>query len=294
MSALNLDRQPDLHNPIAVVAFAGWNDAASAATNAARFVVRRLGARRFASIDPENFFDFSSTRPSVRIDSRGTRQIEWPSNDFFYARNPTGPHDVVLFVGTEPSLRWKQFTQMHADLFRDLGVQLAVSLGALMADVPHTRDVRVTGSAQDPELGALLNLSPSRYEGPTGIVGVLHEALRVDGLHAASLWANVPHYITTSQNPPATLALLKRLQPITGLEFDLSDLQAAGGRFVAEVETAIQGNPEIVDYVRRLEQAVDEGRAEDEAAGNLPAPGELVLDIEEFLRGQRDEDSSGN
>lgn len=294
MDALKIDRRPDLHEPIAVVTFAGWNDAASAATNAARFVVRRLGARRFASVDPEDFFDFRQTRPSVRVDSSGNRQIEWPANDFFYARNPTGPHDLVLFIGTEPSLRWKQFTKMHADLYRDLGVRLAVSLGALMADVPHTREVRVTGSAQDPELGSRLNLSPSRYQGPTGIVGVLHEALRTNDLHAASLWANVPHYITTAQNPPATMALLKRLQPITGLEFDLSDLQAAGGRFVAEVETAIQGNPEIVDYVRRLEQAIDEGRAEDEAAENLPAPGDLVLDIEEFLRGQRDEGSAGS
>lgn len=291
--ALNIDRRPELREPIAIAAFAGWNDAASAATNAARFVVRRLGARRFASIDPETFFDFTQTRPVVRVDSKGNRPIEWPANDFFYARNPAGPHDLVLFIGAEPSLRWKQFTKMHADVYRQLGVELVVSLGALMADVPHTRDVRVTGSAQDPALGSRLHLSPSRYEGPTGIVGVLHEALRAEGLPAASLWANVPHYITTSQNPPATLALLKRLQPITGLEFDFTELQAAGGRFVTEVETAIQDNPEIVDYVHKLEQAIDDGRFEEEAAENLPAPGDLVLDVEEFLRGQRDEGSTG-
>jgi proteasome assembly chaperone (PAC2) family protein len=290
MEHLRVDRRPDLHDPIAIVAFSGWNDAASAATNAARFVVRRLGARRFAAVDPEDFFDFRETRPTVRIDSKGERQLHWPLNEFFYARNPTGPHDVVVAIGTEPALRWQTFARSFRGLFKDIGVNMTVSLGALMADVPHTREVRVTGTALDATLAGKLDLTTSRYEGPTGIVGVLHNILREDEIPAASLWANVPHYITTVQNPLATTALLRRLQPIIGLEFDFTELVAAGERFVAEVNTAISGNPEIVDYVHRLEAAADGGgEPTSQQPGPLPAGKDLVLDVEEFLRSQRDD-----
>jgi proteasome assembly chaperone (PAC2) family protein len=290
MEVLRVDRRPDLHDPVAIVAFSGWNDAASAATNAARFIVRRLGARRFAHIDPEEFFDFRETRPSVRIDSRGQREVSWPTNEFFYARNPTGAHDVVVAIGTEPGLRWRTFAASYGSLFKDLDVQLTVSLGALMADVPHTREIRVTGTALDAAVAGSLDLTTSRYEGPTGIVGVLHNVLRESDTPAASLWANVPHYITTAQNPLATVALLRRLQPIIDIEFDFTELQAAGERFVSEVDTAISGNPEIVDYVHRLESVVDAGgELPDTSDPTLPAGEDLVLDVEEFLRGQRDD-----
>lgn len=282
-------RQPDLHAPVAVIAFAGWNDASSAATNAARFVLRRLGARKFATIDPEPFFDFREVRPDVRIDLRGTRQVVWPANELYYARNPLGPHDVVIAVGVEPNLRWRTFTEIYTALFRDLGVTMAVSLGALLADVPHSRPVRVNGAAADPETAARLNLITSRYEGPTGIIGVLQDALRRAGFPAASLWANVPHYVSTSQNPPATLALLERLEPLLGLTFDYTELRAAGERFVAEVDTAVGANSEVASYVARLEEAVDAGESPDEP--QLPAPADLVLDIEEFLRQNRERDT---
>lgn len=287
---LSVDRQPELHDPVAVVAFAGWNDAASAATNAARFVVRRLGARKFATIDAEPFFDFRETRPHVRIDSRGNREITWPANDLFYARNPMGPHDVVVAIGIEPNLRWQSFAGAYASLFRDMNVKLAVSLGALMADVPHTREVRVTGSAFDSALAAELDLSVSRYEGPTGIVGVLHQRLREQEVPAASFWANVPHYITTTQNPPATIALLRRLQKVLELEFDYTELQAAGDRFIGEINTAISGNSDVLEYVHRLETAMDSGEESRPAEGTPLPPGEdLVLDVEEFLRNQRED-----
>lgn len=285
MDFLTVDTQPALKSPIAVCAFAGWNDAASAATNAARFVVRRLGARKFASIDAEPFFDFKEQRPTVRITARGDREVNWPANDFFYARNPVGEHDLVVFIGTEPALRWRTFTSAHAQVFKDVGADLVVSLGALLADVPHSRPVRVTGSAMDPRVSGRLDLQPSRYEGPTGIVGVLHDALRQSDLSGASLWANVPHYITTSQNPPATAALLRRLQTIVGMEWDLSELDAAGDRFVDEVNTALSGNPEIEDYVRQLEEAIDSG-ADLQPQSELPRGEDLVTDVEEFLRGQ--------
>jgi len=288
---LRVDTQPGLKSPVAVCAFTGWNDAASAATNAARFIVRRLGARKFATIDAEPFYDFKEQRPTVRITARGDREVNWPANEFFYARNPTGPHDIVVFIGAEPALRWRTFTAAHAELFREVGAEMVVSLGALLADVPHSRPVRVTGSVMDESLSAQLDLQPSRYEGPTGIVGVLHTALRNEGLAGASLWANVPHYITTSQNPPATAALLRRLQPIVGMEWDLSELDAAAERFSDEVNTALSGNPEIEDYVRQLEQAVDAG-ADAEPPSQLPRAEDVLLDIEHFLR-ERREDNRG-
>ena len=288
MDYLTVDTQPGLKSPIAVCAFSGWNDAASAATNAARFIVRRLGARKFASIDAEPFYDFTETRPTVRITARGDRELNWPTNDFFYARNPTGEHDVVVFIGTEPALRWRTFATAHTGLFKDVGADLVVSLGALLADVPHSRPVRVTGSAMDAKVNDRLDLQPSRYEGPTGIVGVLHDSLRQADLQGASLWANVPHYITTSQNPPATAALLRRLQTIIGMEFDLSELDSAGERFIDEVNTALSGNPEVQDYVHQLETAVDSGTLSD-LDPQLPRGEDLVLDVEEFLRGQRDD-----
>ncbi|MCC6959086.1 MAG: PAC2 family protein [Dehalococcoidia bacterium] len=288
MEYLKVDAQPGLKSPVAVCAFTGWNDAASAATNAARFIVRRLGARKFATIDAEPFYDFKEQRPTVRITARGDRDLNWPANEFFYARNPTGPHDIVVFIGAEPALRWRTFTAAHAELFREVGAEMVVSLGALLADVPHSRPVRVTGSVMDESLSAQLDLQPSRYEGPTGIVGVLHTALRNEGLAGASLWANVPHYITTSQNPPATAALLRRLQPIVGMEWDLSELDAAAERFSDEVNTALSGNPEIEDYVRQLEQAVDAG-ADAEPASQLPRAEDVLLDIEHFLRERRED-----
>jgi proteasome assembly chaperone (PAC2) family protein len=277
---------PDLHDPIAVLAFSGWNDAASAATDAARFVVRRLGARRFAHIDAEDFYDFTSTRPEVQITPAG-RHVNWPKNEFFFARNPIGPHDVVVAVGVEPDLAWRRFAGMHLELYEKLGASLVVSLGALLADVPHTRPSRVTGTALDPAVAERLDLTTSRYEGPTGIVGMIHDTLRQRHIAAASLWANVPHYITTSQNPAATVALLRRLDELLGVAFDVRELETSAERFVKEVDTALAENSEIADYVRRLEAAYDE-HPEAESS-ELPASEDLVLDIEDFLRRQRED-----
>ncbi|MCE7929581.1 MAG: PAC2 family protein, partial [Chloroflexi bacterium CFX7] len=209
------------------------------------------------------------------------------ANEFFYARNPIGPHDIVIAVGVEPHLRWQTFADTFRALFGELGVGLTVSLGALMADVPHTREVRVTGSAADAGLAARLGLAVSRYQGPTGVPGVLGDVFRHAGHPWVSLWANVPHYVTTSQNPPATIALLRRLESLLGLGFDYSELNAAAERFRDEVDTAVLSNPEIAAYVHRLEESHDSGAGPGDDAG--PPPGDLLLDIEEFLREQRDE-----
>lgn len=286
---LIIDRMPELHDPVAVVAFSGWNDAASAATDAAKFIVDRLNARPFAQIDAEPFFDFTDVRPTVSVDARGHRTIKWPENRFYYARNPAGAHDVIVSLGVEPQLAWRSFVRCHIDLYRQAGVSMVVSLGALLADVPHTRPPRVTGTALDPEVAARLDLATSRYQGPTGIVGVLHDTLRREAVAAASLWANVPHYITTSSNPPATVALLGRLQGLLDLRFDLRELRAAGERFVAEVDAAVAANDEIAEYVRRLEASEDEP-AEHEGEP-LPRAEEVVLDVERFLRRLRPGDT---
>ena len=170
MPDLIVDRLPELHNPVAVVAFEGWNDAASAATDAARYLVNRLGGRRFASIDAERFYSFTDARPMVSILPGNVRRIGWQKNEFYYVRNPSGPHDIVIGIGVEPNLRWRSFAGAHAELYNSISVEYVVSLGALLADVPHTRPTRVTGSAFDPQVAERLSLTTSRYEGPTGIV----------------------------------------------------------------------------------------------------------------------------
>ncbi|MGD9933892.1 MAG: PAC2 family protein [Dehalococcoidia bacterium] len=292
MPDLIVDRLPDLHNPVAVVAFEGWNDAASAATDAARYLVNRLGGRRFASIDAERFYSFTDARPMVSILPGNVRRIGWQKNEFYYVRNPSGPHDIVIGVGVEPNLRWRSFAGAHAELYNNIAVEYVVSLGALLADVPHTRPTRVTGSAFDPQVAERLSLTTSRYEGPTGIVGVLHDSLRQRGVDAASLWANTPHYISASKNPDATRALLVRLQELVGLRIDMKELETSSKRFLTEVEQAIAANPEIAAYVSRLETAYDaepEAEESSEDPVELPAPDEAVLDVEEFLRRQRDD-----
>jgi proteasome assembly chaperone (PAC2) family protein len=287
MPSLQIDRVPELHDPVMVVAFSGWNDAASAATDAAKFLVERLSARRFAAVDPEEFYDFSETRPTVAIAPSGERTINWPKNEFHYARNPIGAHDVVIAIGVEPNLGWRTFGECHLEVRNAVNAGLFVSLGALLADVPHTRPTRVTGTALDPTVAARLDLTTSRYQGPTGIVGVLHDALRRADVPAASLWANVPHYITTSQNPPATRALLSRVQEILGLTLDLRELDAASERFVHEVDTALAAQPEIAGYVRALEESADAGPSD--AEETLPSGEDFVVDVEEFLRRQRED-----
>ena len=287
MRYLTMEQTPELRSPVAILAFTGWNDAANAASNAARFVVRRLGARRFASIEPEPFYAYTETRPTVRIDSSGQRRLTWPGNEFFYARTPGEARDYVIGIGAEPNLRWRTFSQEFMDLFDALDVSMVVSLGALIGEASHRRPIGVTGSAADPELAAALDLQRSRYEGPTGIVGILHHALQEAQRPSASLWATVPHYITGEQCPPATLAVLERLQRLLDTRFDLGELATASDRFREQLETTIAGDPQMRSYLERLESALAEAEAEE---AELPEAGDLVGDIEEFLRGNSEND----
>ena len=291
MRYLTMERtpEPELRSPVVVMAFTGWNDAANAASNAARFVVRRLGARRFASIASEPFYAFTETRPSVRLDSSGERQLTWPGNEFYYARTPGDGPDYVIGIGAEPNLRWRTFTEECMDLFNTLDVSMVVSLGALIGEASHRRPIGVTGSAADPELAKQLDLQRSRYEGPTGIVGILHYALQEAKLPSASLWATVPHYITGEQCPPATLAVLERLQRLLGTSFELDELEGASDRFRDQLDTTIAGDPQMRSYLERLEGALAEAEAEEAAADPLPEATDLVGDIEEFLRGNSED-----
>ena len=289
MRHLTMEQTPALRDPVAVLAFTGWNDAANAASNAARFVARRLGARRFATIEPEPFYAFTETRPSVRLDASGQRQLSWPGHEFFYARAPGEGRDYVIGIGAEPNLRWRTFSEECMDLFDALGVSMVVSLGALIGEASHRRPIAVMGSAADPELAARLDLQRSRYEGPTGIVGILHHALQEAQRPSASLWATVPHYITGEQCPPATLAVLQRLQQLLGTSFGLAELETASDRFREQLDTTIAGDPQMRAYLERLEEAIAEAEQE-EADNALPEATDLVGDIEQFLRRNTEEE----
>lgn len=289
MEHVNVDSLPELNDPVAIVAFAGWNDAAGAATGAARFFVRRLAARRFASIAPGAFYDFRESQPVVRVGMGGERSLAWPRNEFFYARNPVeGGRDFVIAIGVEPNLRWRTFSGQFEDLFHQLGVRTVVTLGALVSQVLHHQPIEVFGSADDPELAERLSLQSSSYQGPTGIVGVLNTVLRDSGMATASLWASVPHYVSTNRNPPATLSLLTRLVEVIETPIDMSELERASARFVDEVDDVVGADPELREYVGRLEEiAEEEEREQTDGGGSLPAAHDLVVDIEAFLREQR-------
>src|SRR5919109_1385152 len=224
---LQVSSRPQLERPIMIAAFRGWNDGGQGASLATGYLAKLWGAKRFAEIDPEQFFDFQATRPHVSLEEGLTRRIDWPETAFYHARPDGLDHDVVLLLGIEPNLRWRSFTGLVVGLAEELGVELAITLGALLADVPHTRPAPVTGSATDSELVERLGLSASRYEGPTGIVGVLHDACRAAGIPSASLWAAVPHYVSLTPSPRAAVALCTRLGELIGAEVEAEELEEA-------------------------------------------------------------------
>lgn len=294
MEYLRVSDIPTLRDPAMILAFAGWNDAGEAATMAARYLVRRSNAVQFAEIDPEEFYVFTTTRPTVRLPDGVMRQIEWPADRFYYHRSQNRARDIIVFVGVEPDLRWRTFTQQVLDLAKRCGVTTAITLGALLADVPHTRPVRVTGTTYDRQLAARLNMSFSRYEGPTGIVGVTHDAFHKAGLPSISLWANVPHYISATPNPKAAMALLVRLNTILHLDLDLEEMERRERIFETQIAEAVADNPEIAAYVRQLEERIDAelGPPEEQTASELPSGEALVQELEEFLRRRREGDEN--
>jgi len=294
MDYLEIDSIPTLRKPVLIAAFAGWNDAGQAATAAVRFLGERWEAVRFANIDPEEFFDFTSARPLIRLGAGLERELEWPANVFFYHTQPDQGRDAVLLLGTEPHLKWLTFTNTVLQLARQCGVELVVCLGAFLGDAVHSRPVPLIGFANRPGLSRRLvelSVPPSRYEGPTGIVGALHDACRRQGMASASLWAAAPHYLASTTNPKAAAALLQPLNDLLGLGIDLGEMKRAAARFEAQVEEALAANPELTAYLRQLEERLDTaGEPEPRTEGPELPPGEAVVEeLEKFLRERREE-----
>ena len=290
MQPLIWDRRPEsLRAPAMVCAFQGWNDAGDAASSAVSFLATSLQARRFARIDAEEFYDFQSNRPSVRFNDENEREIVWPTVEVFEAQAPRAPRDLVLVQGVEPSLRWRAFTKHIVDLAEALGVQVVVSLGALLGDIPHTRPVAMSGHATDPALMERLGMQGSTYEGPTGIVGVLHQACAQAGLPSASLWAGVPHYVAAASNPKAALALVRRVEGLIGVSVDVSELESAAADYERQVGLAVQSDPDIQAFVERLEQAAENDEVPE--GDDVPSGDMLAREFQRFLR-QRGREST--
>src|SRR5262245_36543869 len=291
MSELRVESRPQLTRPVMVAAFRGWNDGGQGASLAGGYLARAWDAEKFAEIEPEGFFDFQATRPHVTLVEGMTRRIDWPENAFFRASPPPSSRDIVLLLGIEPNLRWTTFCGIVTDLARDLGVELVVTLGSLLADVPHTRPAPVTGSATDPELVTRLGLQQSRYEGPTGIVGVLHDSCRGVGLASASLWAAVPHYVSLTPSPRAAKALCDRLAGLLEVALDTSELDEAGESYAQQVSEAVAADEETAAYVEELERRVDTLAADDE---ELPSGDSLAAELTRFLREREQEGGGGD
>jgi proteasome assembly chaperone (PAC2) family protein len=282
---LRIDHRPELTRPILVAAFRGWNDGAQAASLAAGYLAKTWGAERFADVDPENFFDFQATRPHVSLEEGLSRRIDWPETAFYHARPEGLDRDVVLLLGIEPNLRWRTFTELVVGLARDLGIELLITLGALLADVPHTRAAPVTGSATDKELVERLGLSASRYEGPTGIVGVIHDLCGQSGIPSASLWAAVPHYVSLTPSPRGALALCERLGDVLGIQIEADELEEAARNYEEQVSEAVASDEETAAYVDELERRSDQL----DDATELPSGDALAAELTRFLK-QRDEE----
>jgi proteasome assembly chaperone (PAC2) family protein len=282
---LRIDHRPELERPILVAAFRGWNDGAQAASLAAGYLAKTWGAERFADVDPENFFDFQATRPHVSLEEGLSRRIDWPETAFYHARPEGLDRDVVLLLGIEPNLRWRTFTELVVGLARDLGIELLITLGALLADVPHTRSAPVTGSATDKELVERLGLSASRYEGPTGIVGVIHDLCGQSGIPSASLWAAVPHYVSLTPSPRGALALCERLGDVLGIQIEAAELEEAARNYEEQVSEAVASDEETAAYVDELERRSDQL----DDATELPSGDALAAELTRFLK-QRDEE----
>ncbi len=288
MTALRIVQTPELNEPVMVAAFAGWSDAGGAATAAAQYLIDRWRATRMADFEAEDFYDFTQLRPTVRWEAE-ERHIDWPDNAFYY--HSTAERDLIIFNGIEPHLHWKAYTKSMLEFIERFKVKLVISLGAMFVDYPHTRPLRVSGSAPDPDMESRggLTVRGGRYQGPTGINGVLNVSLRESSVPAATIWANVPHYVSATPNPPASLALLRSLTGMLEMQVPLGRMVRASAAFDAQLNEATAKNTEVMDYVRSLEERIDAEGGEDDEPTELPATESIVQDIEDFLRRTKDE-----
>ena len=288
---VNLEWRPELERPVLIAAFTGWNDAAEAASVASATLRDSWKAQRFGAFDAEEFFDYQATRPQIKLVEGVTRTIEWPENHLCATASnleAAGGRGAVLLSGPEPSFRWRSFCAAVIELARELNVELVVTMGALLADVPHSRSVSVAANSQDPALIENLGLSASRYEGPTGITGVLHRACAEGGLPSVSFWASVPHYLPAIPSAPAALALLESLSGLLGVEVDTSDLERGAATYQEQVSAAVSQDSDLASYVRMLEDRFDS--QVDQGPKNLPTGDDLARELESFLREERREE----
>jgi len=274
---------PQLRDPILICAFRGWNDAAAAASTALAAVGDAFDSETIAEVDPEEYFDFQATRPTIVLSEGQARRIEWPHNQLIAVRIPAADRDLVLLDGTEPNLRWRTFSETIATAADALGVEMVITLGALIAEVSHTLPVPITGLASDERLVEELDLQRSNYEGPTGIVGVVHDCCRQLGMASASLWAAVPHYIAAVPNPKAALALLRRLEGLTGIAVDATELEEEATAYEEQIDRAIAANPEIEELVEKIEAEQSEQL---EPPEDIPSADTIARDFQQFLRQQ--------
>ncbi|MEX2193693.1 MAG: PAC2 family protein [Thermoleophilaceae bacterium] len=286
--------RPTLRRPVVVAAFKGWNDAGESATAALGFLIESFGAEEFASIDPEEFFDFTAIRPTITLAEGRERRIEWPANTFFGAEVPGADCDLVLLQGMEPSTRWRAFTEAVVDVAQQVEASMIVTLGALLSDLPHSRPTTITGFATEDGLVERLGLERSSYEGPTGIVGILHSACAGSEFPSASLWASVPHYVAATPNPRAALALIRHFEGVAGVAVDATDLEEAATDYDRQVNAAVASDPDVKAFVERLEQTLDESEEEEAAAAEerIPSADSIAREFQRFLR-QRGEGPQG-
>ena len=266
-----------LRAPHALVAFGGWVDAGLGGTGGVRHLITNLNTRKVAEIDPEEFYSFTDTRPHVTFDEGGLRRIEWPANRFWAGEIPGTGRDLVVLEGIEPNLRWRTFGEHVAGVAQELGVGLVVTLGALLTDIPHTRPTSVIGTADSSALISRLDLRPSSYEGPTGIVGALHQSCHAAGLDSISLWASVPSYVPGSTSPKAALALLERIGELLDATVPITELEIATADYERQLDELVQDDEESSSYVAELERVFDEQAMHGDGS-------DLVDEVERFLR----------
>jgi proteasome assembly chaperone (PAC2) family protein len=275
--------KPALRDPILVCAFKGWNDAGEAASAAVQFLCEEFGANPVATIDPEDYYDFTAVRPTVRLVEGRSRAIDWPENSFHASHVPAADHDLIMLGGVEPSLRWKAFCNDVEEVATTLGATMIVTLGALLADVPHSRPVGITGLASAEGLVERLGFERTNYEGPTGIVGVLHATCANAGMESVSLWAPVPHYVAATPNPKAALALVRGFEGIAGIVVDASRLEAASEDYDRQVTAAVASDPDVKAFVERLEEMADE-MSDEGGPDQIPSGDVIASEFQRFLR----------
>ena len=278
----NKELLEDLDDPVVIAAFEGWNDAGEAATSAVKYFLDRFNAIKIGTIESEEFFDFTISRPVIEIPDK-QREIIWPATEIHVAKMSDSKHDLVIIVGHEPQLRWRTFTDQIIEIASISKSHMVTTVGSLLTDIPHSRPVKVFGSSDDSDLAQRLNLPPSTYEGPTGIVGVVNSVLREKGMPTMSLWAGVPSYVSGANSPKAALALVERLAEVLQIGIACTDLEIASAAYERQINELVAEDMDTAEYVNQLEEDFDNKSEVEEQDGN---PELLGSEVEDFLRNQ--------